>query len=223
MHYEHNSPLNDSLQILHSTMPSSKVSKTTTKATKTTKIATKVSKTNAKELKTHTAVEQNTETEETPIFAVVQQLDDAQQTITSLSTQLRALATQLKQVQKTYAKEKKQLEKLHKKKKKSSGGSGIKHQSGIAKPGYISAELCDFIGVSKGTEMARTEVIKYVNKYIKEHELQDQNNKKVIVPDNKLQTLLQSKKNDEITYFNLQTYMKPHYADPKKQQASVVA
>lgn len=204
-------------------MPSSKVSKTTTKATTKT---TKVAKTDAiKQLKTPVVTEKKTtpavSTEDTPALVVVQQLDDVQQTIISLSTQLRALTTQLKQVQKTYTKERKQLEKLHKKKK--SGGSGVKHQSGIAKPGYISAELCDFIGVSTGTEMARTEVIKYVNKYIKEHQLQDQNNKKVIVPDNKLQTLLQSNKTDEITYFNLQTYMKPHYADPKKQQASVVA
>ena len=65
--------------------------------------------------------------------------------------------------------------------------------------------------------MARTEVIKYLNKYIKDHQLQDQNNKKVIVPDSKLQTLLQSNENNKITYFILQTYMKSHYADPNKQ------
>ena len=103
------------------------------------------------------------------------------------------------------------------KNKKKSSNSGIKHQSGIAKPGFISPALCNFIGVSEGTEMARTEVIKFVNKYIKEKQLQDKDNKKVIVPDAKLQTLLQSKKSDEITYFNLQTYMKPHYANPNKQ------
>jgi upstream activation factor subunit UAF30 len=199
-------------------MPS-KVSKTTsskTPAKSTTKPST--SKTNKVETN---PVKATPTTDTAPPFAVVQQLDDVQQTIISLSAQLRSLTTQLKQVQKTYTKERKQLEKLHKK-KKHGGGSGVKHQSGIAKPGYISAELCDFIGVSTGTEMARTEVIKYVNKYIKDHQLQDQNNKKVIVPDSKLQTLLQSSKNDEITYFNLQTYMKPHYADPKKQ-VSVVA
>lgn len=198
-------------------MPS-KVSKTTsskTPAKSTTKSSTsKTSKVETKPVKA-------TPTADTaPPLAVVQQLDDVQQTIISLSTQLRSLTTQLKHVQKTYTKERKQLEKLYKK-KKHGGGSGVKHQSGIAKPGYISAELCDFIGVSTGTEMARTEVIKYVNKYIKDHQLQDQNNKKVIVPDSKLQTLLQSSKNDEITYFNLQTYMKPHYADPKKQMSAV--
>lgn len=206
-------------------MPSSKVSKTS----QTTKTTSKVTKSSApkqvkkteKPVETTTAKNTETSTEATAVVSpVIQQIDLIQQEVIALSTQLRGLTNKLKQVKKEHAKNIKQLQKLQKKKK--SGGSGVKHQSGIAKPGFISPELCDFIGVSAGTEMARTEVIKYVNKYIKEHQLQDQANKKVIVPDAKLQSLLQSSKNDEITYFNLQTYMKPHYANPNKT-ASVVA
>ena len=149
-----------------------------------------------------------------------EQIKSIQCELGALTSQIRELSKKLTAVDKRYAKERKQMERLQKK-KKSPGGSGMKHQSGIAKPGFISPELCDFLGVSKGTEMARTEVIKYVNKYIKEQKLQDQNNKKVIVPDAKLQTLLQSNSTDEITYFNLQTYMKPHYANPAKQTSTV--
>ena len=47
-------------------------------------------------------------------------------------------------------------------------------------------------------------------------ELATGDNKKVIVPDKKLKSLLQPKDGDEITYFNLQIYMKPHYVNPKK-------
>ena len=159
--------------------------------------------------------EQPTETQSSNVISQIQVL---QEQISVLSTQLGALKKSLGTIQKEYNKESRQWEKLQNKKKKS--GGGMKHQSGIAKPGFISPALCNFIGVTEGTEMARTEVIKFVNKYIKEEELQDETNKKVIVPDARLQTLLQSKTSDEITYFNLQTYMKPHYANPDKLTVS---
>jgi upstream activation factor subunit UAF30 len=193
-------------------MPSSKVSKTTpAKVTKTKTVAKSSKKLEPEPTPTVALVEATCTPPEPSPSAVELQIDVIQQEINAFSAQLRSLTTKLKQVKKDYAKEVKQLQK-----KKKSGGSGIKHQSGIAKPGFISPELCNFLGVSKGTELARTEVIKYVNTYIKENQLQDQNNKKVILPDAKLQTLLQSTTDDEITYFNLQTFMKPHYVNPAK-------
>ena len=83
--------------------------------------------------------------------------------------------------------------------------------SGFAKPTVISQELCTFLGKPTGTEMARTEVTKHLTTYIKEHNLQDPANKRTILPDKKLQKLLQTTKNDEVTYFNLQKYMKVHF------------
>ena len=62
--------------------------------------------------------------------------------------------------------------------------------------------------------MARTEVTKYLTKYIKEHNLQDEANRRKILPDNSLQKLLNVGTDDEVTYFNLQKYMKVHF--PKK-------
>lgn len=198
------------------------------KVTKTTKTTiAKSSKKTDNVKKNETKPAQNTEVKASNEKTIVQTSTPLQEQIKSIQCELGALTSQIRElskkltaVDKRYAKERKQMERLQKK-KKSPGGSGMKHQSGIAKPGFISPELCDFLGVSKGTEMARTEVIKYVNKYIKEQKLQDQNNKKVIVPDAKLQTLLQSNSTDEITYFNLQTYMKPHYANPAKQTSTV--
>ena len=81
---------------------------------------------------------------------------------------------------------------------------------------HLRNSSCKFIGKDVGTEMARTEVIKHVNQYIKSNNLQDSKNKRIIRPDSKLQSLLNTKKSDEVTYFNLQTYMKPHYANPSK-------
>ena len=89
--------------------------------------------------------------------------------------------------------------------------------SGFAKPTVISEALCTFLGKPQGTEMARTEVTKHLTTYIKEHNLQDPQNKRTILPDKKLQKLLQTKKDDEVTYFNLQKYMKVHF--PKSTSA----
>ena len=62
--------------------------------------------------------------------------------------------------------------------------------------------------------MARTTVTSKIIKYIKDNELQDPKNKKVILLDNKLESLLKSDGN-EITFFNLQTYMSKHYSSSK--------
>jgi upstream activation factor subunit UAF30 len=69
--------------------------------------------------------------------------------------------------------------------------------------------------------MARTEVTRDINKYIRTHNLQDKDNGRKIIPDAKLAALLKLKKNDELTYFNLQRYMSPHFAKVNKDNIVV--
>ena len=84
--------------------------------------------------------------------------------------------------------------------------------SGFAKPTPLSAELCTFLGVPAGTQLARTEVTKLITKYIKEKNLQDPADKRTIKPDAALQKLMQlAGKDVKLTYFNLQTHMKHHF------------
>jgi chromatin remodeling complex protein RSC6 len=64
--------------------------------------------------------------------------------------------------------------------------------------------------------MARTEVTRDINKYIRTNNLQDKENGRKINPDTKLSVLLKLKKTDELTYFNLQKYMSPHFAKANK-------
>lgn len=92
--------------------------------------------------------------------------------------------------------------------------------SGFAKPALISNELCTFLGKPKGTEMARTEVTKYLTTYIKTNDLQDSANRRKIIPDKKLQKLLNVTASDEVTYFNLQKYMKIHFPKPASQASA---
>lgn len=134
--------------------------------------------------------------------------------IANITSETQQVKKQMVKLQKLYAKEQALLEKHTKKKVRS------KTLSGFAKPGYISRELCQFLKMPADTEMARTDVTKYLTKYIEEHKLQDQENKRVIKPNTELAQLLDAGAEDEITYFNLQSYMKRHYADPNKASKS---
>ena len=97
---------------------------------------------------------------------------------------------------------------------------GNRAPSGFVKPTLISKELSEFLGKTDGSEMARTEVTREINAYIRTNNLQDKENGRRINPDAKLKTLLKLKKGEELTYFNLQRYMSPHFA---KTVAAVVS
>jgi chromatin remodeling complex protein RSC6 len=89
--------------------------------------------------------------------------------------------------------------------------------SGFVKPTLISAELASFLGKTAGTEMARTEVTREINAYIREHQLQDKSNGRIINADTKLSSLLKIPAGEELTYFNLQRYMSPHFTKVSAQ------
>ena len=136
----------------------------------------------------------------------------------SLSTlvgELKTLTTEVKKLEKRVTKELKESKKSRKVKKTPSSDKPKRAPSGFAKPSNISEELCEFLGRPLGTMMARTEVTKHVTQYIRTNELQNPENKRHILPDKKLANLLNSTKNDEVTYFNLQKYMKHHF--PKSE------
>ena len=90
-----------------------------------------------------------------------------------------------------------------------------KPPSGFAKPGPVSDELRKFLGLGSDELIARTEVTKKITEYCKEHSLQKEEDKRTINVDTALRKLLRLKKGDELTFFNLQKYMKVHqrYSD----------
>jgi len=93
--------------------------------------------------------------------------------------------------------------------------------SGIAKPTVISAELAKFLNVAPSTMMARTDVIKKIANYIKTNNLENPKNRRQIQPDKALSKLLSVSKTDQVTYFNLQRFMSPHF--PKSAAALALA
>lgn len=87
-----------------------------------------------------------------------------------------------------------------------------KKPSGFAKPTGISSELETFLGVESGTMLARTDVTKRITTYIKEHNLQNPENRREIRPDAKLGTILiLPEDKSPVTYFNLQRCIKTHF------------
>ena len=84
--------------------------------------------------------------------------------------------------------------------------------SGFVKPTKISDELAFFLDKPIGSEMARTEVTRNINLYIRTNSLQDKANGRKINPDSKLAELLKIGAGEELTYFNLQKYMSRHLA-----------
>jgi len=130
--------------------------------------------------------------------------------ISSLTTLNKEIQVALKQVSKDYDKLKKIVDKIQKKRE-----NARKSPSGFAKPNKISDELCDFIGVPHGTEKSRTDITRYINSYVKEHNLNKPDNKRIILPDEKLKKILNPKEGDLVTFFVLQRLISHHFP-PKK-------
>ena len=93
--------------------------------------------------------------------------------------------------------------------------------SGFAKPAYLSPELCTFLEVPADTELARTEVTKRLLQYVKDHNCQRPENKRIIDLDDKLKTLLEPVDNEEVSYFNIQRLLKKHYQKPEAATVAV--
>jgi upstream activation factor subunit UAF30 len=129
--------------------------------------------------------------------------------LNQLASQIGSLKTEYRALEKKWSRELKSVQKSQSKRKRKTGNRA---PSGFVKPTKISDELAKFLEKPTGTEMARTDVTREINKYIRFHNLQDKENGRKINPDSKLQTLLKLKKSDELTYFNLQKYMSPHFA-----------
>ena len=128
--------------------------------------------------------------------------------ISSLKSQLTALSHQIKLVEKKVNKKIKNLEKENIKNK----NKGNRNPSGFANPTKISSELCEFMKIPNGSEVARTEVTKHIIQYIKDNNLQSKENAKLIAPNNKLKKLLKVKDTDDpLSYFNIQRYMNKHF------------
>ena len=112
----------------------------------------------------------------------------------------------IKSIEKKVARMTKLMEKCTKKRK-----SGLAKVSGFEKPTAISDELAKFVGEPVGAFIARTAISKKIHEYVKANNLQDPKNRRIIHPDVKLKKLLKTGPNEELSYFNLQKFLKVHF------------
>ena len=122
----------------------------------------------------------------------------------SLDTQIKA---RVKNIEKKVARMSRLLKNSSKKRKNANSNK----VSGFEKPTPISDELAKFVGEPNGTLMARTAISKKIHEYVKSNNLQDEKNRRIIVPDAKLKKLLKTGPNDTLSYFNLQRFLKVHF------------
>jgi hypothetical protein len=78
----------------------------------------------------------------------------------------------------------------------------------------ISDELSTFMGLPAKSQRSQTDVTKFVSTYVKTHNCFDPNFKRRIIPDAKLAKLLRVKDGQEVTYLNLQSFLKVHFLKP---------
>jgi chromatin remodeling complex protein RSC6 len=94
-------------------------------------------------------------------------------------------------------------------------------KSGLMKPVNISAALYTFLknagvqGVAKDGKYARVEITKHIHKYVKDNNLRNKDDLRILLPDAPLAKLLgydvaQSASNP-LTYFKLPQFMKQHF------------
>ena len=134
-----------------------------------------------------------------------------------LGSMISALTAEYRVLEKKWSRDLKTANKQSSKRKRKAGNRA---PSGFVKPTKISDELAKFLEKPTGSEMARTDVTREINTYIRAHKLQDKDNGRKINPDTKLAALLKLKKTDELTYFNLQKYMSPHFAKNVKVEST---
>jgi len=132
------------------------------------------------------------------------QFNDSQQILKTLHNNLKIL---YKEVLKERKELLKKSNKNNKKKKKKN------NLSGFAVPTKITKELAEFLNLEEDAEISRTDVTSMICKYVKDNNLQNPENKKIIIPDEKLSKLFKGYlgEDDQLEFFNIQSYLKYHF------------
>ena len=180
------------------------------KATK----ATKVVKKKATEVVSNESVSKSIQTTVEPVVEsteaiLTESFNEFMSKLQTLASQMASLKTEFRTLEKKAIREIKAAAKVNAKRRRKSSN---RSPSGFVKPTLISDELATFLNKPVGTEMSRTEVTREINGYIRAHSLQDKQNGRKINPDSTLAKLLKIEDGQELTYFNLQRYMSPHFA-----------
>jgi hypothetical protein len=149
---------------------------------------------------------------------MVRQLSTMAELLETLAKTSKSLTTEMKALTKDV--NKLRASKMGKKVKRVVDPETPRKPGALEKPVPISDELADFLGLTKGELYSRQSVTQGINKYVKDNELQNPENRRYILLESeagqKLKTLLRDP-DQPLTFFNIQRYLKDHY--PKVESA----
>ena len=221
------------------------------KVTTSSKTATKTTRTKATP-----KVKENVVVEEAPVIATTTVTETTPETVTEtvpvetetvtdsmkqrferlikskqdLMNELKREVQELRKMQRDHEHAIKEASKKSKRKKSKRDEANPRKPSGFASPVVVSDDLYSFLsqfGVKKEDPIARTDVTRHITSYIKEHDLQNPEHRREIIPDAALKKLFgpaiePKDPNDPksplvYTYLKLQRYLSPHF--PKKATA----
>tara|TARA_Y100000389_G_scaffold109924_1_gene107032 strand:- start:9229 stop:9894 length:666 start_codon:yes stop_codon:yes gene_type:complete len=161
---------------------------------------------------------ENNENNDNPVTIYVNKLNKYVETIAKMNYELKQLVT----VGKTLEKDFNQIVKLLAKKNKNKSNEN-RALTGFAMPTYLTDEMYDFLNehtemkIESGQKVHRIAVTRTLNKYIKDNGLRQEKDKRYFTPNSTLHRIFRSTENDEVSYFNLQKYIKHHFLKEYKK------
>jgi chromatin remodeling complex protein RSC6 len=161
-----------------------------------------------------------------PVVAAPAQSSDA--LLTSLTEQLKALSAEfttrvreaVKATQEAAKAAKKEARDSKKKRKvdpstmtpeQRAAWEARRANNAFLKQKALSPELAAFMGIKAGEKRSQTEVTKFISEYVKTHNCYDPSFKRRIIPNAALAKLLRVDDKTEVTYLNLQKFLKVHF------------
>jgi len=162
----------------------------------------------------------------TPAVSAPAQTSDA--LLASLTEQLKALSTEfttrvreaVKATQEAAKQAKKEARDSKKKRRvdpstmtpeQKAAWEARRANNAFLKQKALSPELAAFMGIKAGEKRSQTEVTKFISEYVKSHNCYDPNFKRRIIPNAALAKLLRVDDKTEVTYLNLQKFLKVHF------------
>jgi len=164
--------------------------------------------------------------------AVAEATESSDVILASLAEKLKALSTELttrvreatKSVSDAIKATKREAREIKKKKKKNPADMTPEERKTwearrannaflVQRP--LTDELCSFMGLKSGEKRSQTEVTKFISGYVKQHNCFDPAFKRRILPNSALAKLLRVTDKEEVTYLNLQSFLKVHFLKPK--------
>lgn len=159
----------------------------------------------------------NEQIEETQ--TAIEQLNDYLKDLNDFKQTFNAFVKRGKDIKKALEKEMKQLKKKPKKRTRKPDAK----PGGFQQPTCISEQLLKFLGVAKGTKLTRIQVSKKLNQWIKANNLQNPEDRRIIIPNEELKSLFNEEYDEtdpdlRLDFFTMQKYIKHHFKKKEDKQ-----